>query len=171
MIVVACNSSSSYALSELRRNYNIPIIGVVNPGAEAAVLKTKNQRVGVIATSATIHSQVYVKAINNINRKIKVYGQPCPLFVPLAEEGWLQKKVTYDIAIEYLTALKKKQIDTLILGCTHYPLLKTVLKKVMGPKVQLIDSAQAVATSVKRVTEQYQIIRSGYKTRKCRFPR
>jgi len=130
MIVVACNSSSSYALATLRRKYSVPIIGVIEPGSKKAVSVTKSNRVGVIATSATIHSGQYAATINRYDAKIKVFNQACPLFVPMIEEGWLKKQVTVDIAKEYLTKLKKLHIDTLILGCTHYPLLKPVIKKV-----------------------------------------
>jgi glutamate racemase len=149
MIVVACNSSSSYALEELKQNYSLPIMGVITPGARKAVQATKNNRIGVIATKATIASQEYTKNINWFNSKVIVFSQACPLFVPLVEEGWFDKKVTFHVAQEYLKDLKKAKIDTLILGCTHYPLLKRTIGQVMGTKVKLIDSAAVVAQEVK----------------------
>jgi len=150
MIVLACNTSSSLALDVLKRTYGIPLIGVINPGAQKAVLVTKNKRIGVVATSATIYSQAYPKRIRELDRSIKVIAQACPLFVPLAEEGWFNKKVTEDIARTYLKNMIKNRIDALILGCTHYPLLKPVLRKVMGKKVFLVDSAEVVANEVKK---------------------
>ena len=151
MIVVACNSCSSYALTMLREKFNVPIVGVINPGAKKAAEAAKNKRVGIIATSATINSQAYTQTIKQYNPSIKVFEQACPLFVPIVEEGWANKKVAEDIAREYLKDLKKAKIDALILGCTHYPLLKNTLQKVMGPKVTLIDSAKEIATEVKEI--------------------
>ena len=157
MIVVACNSSSSYALPNLRKSYDLPIVGVIEPGALKAVEVSQKKMVGVIATPATINSQAYTKQIKKIDRTITVIGQACPLFVPLVEEGWFQRKVTSLIAREYLQNIKKSQADALILGCTHYPLLKTVLGKIMGTKVVLIDSAEEVALKVKNVLENMQL--------------
>ena len=153
MVVVACNTSSSLALAVLRRKFNLPIIGVINPGARRAAAITRNKKVGVIATAATINSQAYLKSLKRVDRSISVVGKACPLFVPLAEEGWFDKKSTVDIAEEYLNPLKRARIDTLILGCTHYPLLKSILNKVMGDKVQLVDSAQSVVNEVKQLLE------------------
>ena len=153
MVVVACNTSSSLALPVLRRSFPIPIIGVIHPGARRAIVTTRNKKVGVIATPATIASQAYSKTIKKLDRSIKVESQPCPLFVPLAEEGWFEKKSTLDIASEYLKKMKTAKIDTLILGCTHYPLLKGVLHKVMGKSVKLVDSAQTVVGEVKQHLE------------------
>ncbi|MCD4779681.1 MAG: glutamate racemase [Candidatus Omnitrophica bacterium] len=169
MIVVACNSSSSYALASLRKKFSLPIIGVVNPGAQAAVGMSTNNRIGVIATSATISSGVYVKAVKKINSSSCVFTQACPLFVPLVEEGWLQKKVTYDIALEYLDPLKRQRVDTLILGCTHYPLLKPVIEKVMGPAVCLVDSAEAVASQVQSILKRRKLARVSNNKRHCQF--
>ena len=151
MVVVACNSSTSYALPALMDSFRLPIVGVIKPGARKAVAATRNNRVGVIATSATIHSREYTKTIQGLSPAVKVFDQACPLFVPLVEEGWLNKEVTLKVAHEYLNKLKKADVDTLILGCTHYPLLKSVLRKVMGAKIRLIDSAQEVASEVKRL--------------------
>lgn len=149
MIVVACNSSSSYALDVLREEFRVPIVGVINAGARKASTLTKNNKVGVIATSATIKSGQYIKTVKRYKNVIKVFSKACPLFVPLVEEGWFQKQVTLDIARDYLGHLKKAGIDTLILGCTHYPLLKNMIQKVMGKKVVLVDSAREVAREVK----------------------
>ena len=149
MMVVACHSSTSMALPVLKQAFDLPILGVIDPGVKRALEATRNKRVGIIATEATINSQAYLAAIKKLNPLIKVFPQACPLFVPLVEEGWMNKKVTLDIAREYLSSLKKERIDTLILGCTHYPLLKKVLKKVMGWDVNLIDSAEEVACQVK----------------------
>jgi len=161
MVVVACNSSSSYAMKDLRKGFSVPMVGVIHPGAQAAVKMTRNNRVGVIATSATIQSGEYARTIGGYNKRIKVFGRACPLFVPLAEEGWFHKEVTEKIAREYLAPLKKARIDTLILGCTHYPLLKKTIQKVMGEDVKLIDSARTVAKQVKSVLEETKRQRQG----------
>jgi glutamate racemase len=153
MLVVACNSSSSYAIPTLRRHFKVPVIGVIEPGARKAVAITRNRRVGVIATSATINSGKYVEAIRRFNPRVKAIGMACPLFVPLVEEGWFDSSITMAVAEYYLSALKKANVDTLILGCTHYPLLKGVLKLVMGPHVQLIDSAGEVALEARKTLE------------------
>ncbi len=151
VIVVACNTSSSIALPVLRKHFKIPIIGVIGPGVKEAIYATRNKRIGVIATKATVNSHAYESQINRIDPSIKVFSQACPLFVPLAEEGWANEKVTYDVARFYLSQLKKEKIDTLILGCTHYPLLKHVFKAVLGSSVSLIDSAKQVAYETKQV--------------------
>jgi glutamate racemase len=154
MIVVACNSSSSYALEILRKEFKVPIIGVIGAGAKKAAASTRNNRVGVIATSATIASGQYIKTVKRYKRSVKVFSQACPLFVPLVEEGWSHKPVASDIAKDYLWPLKKSGVDTLILGCTHYPLLKNILQKVMGPKTLLVDSAHEIAREVTRLLDE-----------------
>ncbi len=148
LIIVACNTSSSYSLRILRDNFKIPLIGVITPGAQEALRATKSGRIGVIGTSATVESGAYEKEIRNIDPRAKVFSRACPLFVSLAEEGWLTDKVTYMTADRYLRPLKARRIDTLILGCTHYPLLKQVIGKVMGKSVKIIDSASSVAEEV-----------------------
>ncbi len=160
MIVVACNSSSSYALESLCRKFPVPIVGVIEPGVDRAVRVTRNKKVGVIATQATIHSQSYAKQINARDPLITVISQPCPLFVPLVEEGWFHKDVTRSIAEEYLNKIKKSRADTLILGCTHYPLLKSVIKNVLGNQVALIDSAMEVSKRVKELLNSRQGLRT-----------
>ena len=169
MIVVACNSCSSYALSILRKSFDVPVVGVIEAGAKKSVSVTENKKIGVIATQATIASQKYAKTIKNFNHTAKVLSQPCPLFVPLVEEGWLNNKVTLNVASLYLKKLKSAGIDTLILGCTHYPLLKSTLNKVMGDSVQLIDSAQEVAREVKALLGQLQIRNLSRKKGSCKF--
>ena len=151
MVVVACNTASSLALDVLKKEFDLPVLGVIEPGARKAVEVTRNKKVGIIATSSTIKSGKYAKKIVQLNKKIVVFSQSCPLFVPLVEEGWYDHAVTYQVAQQYLGDMKKKKIDALILGCTHYPLLKGVLHNVMGPKVQLVDSAQEVALQVKEL--------------------
>jgi glutamate racemase len=153
LIVVACNTASAVALDYLKKIFQLPLMGVIVPGSKAAVKATKNGRIGVIGTAGTIRSESYTRAIKKIDHKIKVFGYPCPLFVSLAEEGYINKKATYLIAQEYLTPLKKQKIDTLVLGCTHYPLLKKVISTVIGEKVTLIDSAEETALEVKRILE------------------
>jgi len=153
LILVACNTASSLSLEFLKRCFRVPMLGVINPGAREAAGATRNGRIGVIGTSATISSGAYETAVKRINKKIDVYTASCPLFVPLAEEGWVNKAVAYDIAGIYLNPLKVKKIDTLVLGCTHYPLLKNVIKKVMGPKVSLVDSAREVAKEAKEILD------------------
>lgn len=150
-IVVACNTSSSTALPVLKRHFKIPIIGVIEPGVKEAIYATRNKRIGIIATKATINSHAYERQIKRIDSSIKVFNQACPLLVPLAEEGWANQEATYDIADYYLNPLKKSNIDTLVLGCTHYPLLKNVFKKVLGGGVRLIDSARQVAYETKQI--------------------
>jgi glutamate racemase len=154
MIVVACNTASSYALPTLRSKFNIPIIGVIGPGAQAALKTTQTRRVGVIGTEGTIESQAYSEAIHALNPLIEVFGQACPLIVPLVEEGWLEKPVAKEIVKEYLTPLLGHNIDAMVLGCTHYPLLKNLLHDVAGPKIQLIDSAHETARVVAQQLQQ-----------------
>ena len=160
MVVVACNTASSLALDVLKKEFDLPILGVIEPGARKAANVTRNKKVGIIATSSTIKSGKYARKIVQFNKKITVTSQSCPLFVPLVEEGWFDHAVTYQIAQEYLGGMKKLGIDTLILGCTHYPLLKGVLHNVMGSKVQLVDSAQEVALQVKNELTQKGLLRT-----------
>ncbi len=151
MVVVACNTSSSHALEILRSDFPFPIVGVVVPGAKLAVGRTKKGKIGVIGTEATIRSGSYRKAILSINPFAEVFEKPCPLFVPLIEEGWLEDPVTEEVAKRYLSPLLEEGIDTLVLGCTHYPLLKDTFRKVCGEGVSLIDSAEAVAEEVSKL--------------------
>jgi len=147
-VVVACNSSASFALASLRRFCPVPVLGVIEPGVEEALKRTRLGRVGVIATRATIESRAYEEALCKAHRRVKVFARACPLFVPLAEEGWFDGPVVKESARIYLGPLKKARVDTVILGCTHYPLLKKVIQEVMGPEVRLVDSARSVAKRV-----------------------
>lgn len=169
LIVVACNTSSSYSISILKNNFKVPVIGVINPGAEEATKITKNGRIGVIGTTATVQSGSYEREIKKINPRLKVFSQACPLFVPLVEEGWLREKVTYEVARKYLRPLRDKEADTLILGCTHYPLLKDVIKEVMGRGVTLIDSAKQVAAHAKEVLSWEGMISSAKRKARYKF--
>ncbi len=157
MIVVACNTASAFALSKLRTQFKVPIVGVIEPGAQAALQATQTGRVGVIGTEGTIESQAYSEAIHHLKSSIQVFGQACPLIVPLVEEGWLEKPVALEIVKEYLIPLLANNIDTLVLGCTHYPLLKNLLSRVGGPGVRLIDSAEETARTVGRQLVELQL--------------
>ncbi|MDR3626775.1 MAG: glutamate racemase [Ignavibacteriaceae bacterium] len=149
-IVVACNTSSSVAIEALRNKFHVPVIGMIEPGARFAVSQTKTGRIGVIGTRATIKNKAYSSEIKKLNPDIEVFEKACPLFVPLAEEGWIKHKAAYDIAEEYLKDLKKSDIDTLVLGCTHYPILAKVIQDVIGENVKLVDSGIASAEAVKK---------------------
>jgi glutamate racemase len=158
LIVVACNTASSVAIPSLKKITNIPLIGVIKPGSKAALEKTKNNKIGVIGTFGTIESDAYKKQIHQLKKNAKVFQQSCSLFVQLAEDGWTDNKIASMIAKEYLLDLKKINIDTLILGCTHYPVLKNVIRKFMGSKVNLIDSGKETAAEVKRLLEKRKLL-------------
>lgn len=158
MIVIACNTSSAIALDEIKSITDLPVTGVIKPGSEKAVEVTKNKRVAIIGTIATILSRAYEMELKKLDQSIEVYGKACPLFVPIVEEGWANHKIAFLAAEEYLSELKKFSIDTLILGCTHYPLLKDTIQKVMGNNVQLIDSGVATAHTVKKILEEKNLI-------------
>jgi glutamate racemase len=161
IIVVACNTASSFALSSLREEIELPVIGVIEPGAQAAIDTTRNFKIGIIGTEGTINSRAFEEALKKIDRNVKVFSQACPLFVPLVEEGWLDKPETSQIAEKYLSPLKDKGIDTLILGCTHYPLLKELLWRIMGQEISLIDTAEATAKAVERRLGEKNLLRKG----------
>ncbi len=152
-IVVACNTASAYALDELEKEVDIPIIGVVRPGAKVAAEATKNGKIGVIATEGTISSGIYSSYIKQIKKDAKVIGKACPLFVPLVEEGLWEDPVTDEIARRYLTEFSEqdKDIDTLILGCTHYPLIRSTLGRIIGDKVTLVNPAYETARELKEL--------------------
>ena len=153
-IVVACNTASAIALEEIRPEIDIPIIGVVKPGAKAAAAVTKNKKIGIIATEATINSNIYTDVLQEKDKDIVVYGKACPLFVPLVEEGLLDDPVTDEIARRYLAQLKKEDIDTLILGCTHYPLIRKTVGRIIGDGVTLVNPAYETATSLLKLLEE-----------------
>ncbi len=148
LVVVACNTASSLSLGSLKRHYRVPVTGVIGPGVREAVRLSKNGRVGVIGTSSTVSSKAYDRELAKAKGSYRLFGKSCPLFVPLVENGFTSDPVTYKVARKYLKEFKAKRIDTLILGCTHYPLLKGVIAKVMG-NVRLVDSSLAVAREVK----------------------
>ena len=157
-IVVACNTASAYALDTLEKESQIPIIGVVKPGAKAAVEATRNGRIGVIATAATIGSKIYSKYITELNSDVTIHGKACPLFVPLVEEGLWDDPVTNEIARRYLAELIDIDIDTLILGCTHYPLIRTALGRIMGDRVTLVNPAYETAIELKAMLQKMDLL-------------
>ena len=150
-IVVACNTASAYALDELEHEVDIPIIGVVRPGARAAMEATKNGKIGVIGTEATISSGIYNRYIEKNDRSVKIIGKACPLFVPLVEEGLWEDPVTDEIARRYLAELIDRDIDTLILGCTHYPMIRSTVGRIMGRQVTLVNPAYETARELKEM--------------------
>ncbi|MCP3978257.1 MAG: glutamate racemase [bacterium] len=148
LLVVACNSASSVGLEALTAEVDFPVVGVIRPGAKAAVELTDSGRIGVIGTRATIDSHAYTHAIRELRPDAEIVSQACPLFVPLAEEGWTHDDVTYRVAERYLTAFEGVEVDAVVLGCTHYPLLKDVIGQTLGSAVRLVDSAESVAAEV-----------------------
>ena len=158
MIVIACNTASSVSLDAIKNSVPVPVVGVIEPGAKAAAASTLNKKIGIIGTEATIRSNAYARAIMNIDSSIEVFGIACPLFVPLVEEGWSEGKIAEMVAHEYLKGMKGKGIDTLVLGCTHYPLLKGILSEVMGEGVTLIDSAIETAREIETVLKKLSLL-------------
>lgn len=153
LIVVACNTASALALAELRRQCKVPVLGVIEPGAIAAANATRNRRIAVLGTEATVRSNAYAKAVLKKLPNAKILQQPCPLFVPLVEENWTHTPAARLIAQTYLAPIKRHRADTLILGCTHYPILKSLIGQIMGKQVALVDPAQITAQSVARFLE------------------
>lgn len=145
LLIVACNTMAAVAYQAIRDLSPVPVLEVIGAGASNAVSQTRNKTIGVIGTPATINSNAYARAIHLLDRDIRVFSQACPLFVPLVEEGWLEHEATRLAALEYLKPVMAEGIDTLVLGCTHYPLLKPLFQDIVGPKVRLIDSAEAMA--------------------------
>jgi len=151
-IVVACNTASALALEDIRRELDIPMLGVIKPGAKIAANTTRNGKIGIIATEATINSRVYTHFIQDLNPELTVIGKACPLFVPIVEEGtFLNDPILDEIATRYLDEIKKHEIDTLILGCTHYPILRNTLSRLMGENVTLVNPAYETARELKRL--------------------
>ena len=159
MLVVACNTASAVALDVLRERYEIPVVGVIDPGARAAIRRSKNGHIGVIGTEATIASGAYTHALRELDPEVEVYSRACPMFVPLVEEGWVDNEVTRGAVARYLRSLKQSAIDTLVLGCTHYPLLKKSITEFLGAQVGLVDSAEETAKVVKATLLSYGLIR------------
>ena len=163
-IVVACNTASAVALEAVRDELDIPIIGVVRPGARVAVQATKNHKIGIIGTETTVNSGMYVKLIQQLDPQAQVIGKACPLFVPLVEEGWTKDPVTEEVARRYLADLQQSEIDTLILGCTHYPLLRHMVGEIMGDKVNLVNPAYETAVELRSLLEREGIANDGNHT-------
>ena len=153
-IVIACNTASALALDTVKEEFNIPIIGVVEPGAKAALQITENKKIGVIGTEATVKSSMYEKIIQEIDSGVSVIAKACPLFVPLVEEGFKKHQVTDEIVDYYLADLKKSDIDALILGCTHYPLLRSKIREYVGENITLVNPAYETAMDLKRILQE-----------------
>lgn len=160
-IVVACNTASAAALEAIKDELDIPIIGVVRPGAKVAVETTKNKKIGIIGTETTVNSGMYAKLIKELEPEAQVTGKACPLFVPLVEEGWTKDPVTEEVARRYLEELKNSDIDTLILGCTHYPLLRHMVGEIMGDQVTLVNPAYETAIELRRLLEREGLANEG----------
>lgn len=159
-VVVACNTVSAWALPTLQRQFSVPIFGVIVPGAEAAVRRTRTGRIGVIGTATTVRSQAYTRAILARCDRARVLARACPLLVPLVEEGWTNRAVTRSVLRTYLSPLLRRGIDTLVLGCTHYPLLKSAIRRVAGPGVALVDSAESCARFLAGRLDEAGLLRS-----------
>ena len=157
-IVIACNTASAFALDTIQKEVAIPVIGVVKPGAKVAAETTKNHKIGVIATEGTIRSHIYTDYLSRTNPAVQVYGKACPLFVPLVEEGWIDDPITKEIASRYLEELKQLGVDTLVLGCTHYPLIRRTVQEIMGDEVNLVNPAYETARRLKQVLEEHELV-------------
>lgn len=160
MLVVACNTASALALPAIRKAVNVQVMGVIQPGAEAAVATAVDNRIGVIATEATVQSQAYRRAIFTLDAGAHVIERACPLFVSLAEEGWSETDVARDVAREYLKGISSETVSSLVLGCTHYPILRNVISETVGADVRLIDSGEATAVAVKRSLKESGLAQS-----------
>jgi len=169
LIVVACNTASALALDSLRERYDVPIVGVIEPGVRVAVKRAVHGNIGVIGTEATIRSGCYRTAILRLAPDANVVSRACPLFVPLVEEGWLDDPITYRIAKRYLSVFKERPVDVLILGCTHYPLLSPVIEEVIGPGTLIVDSASSVSVAVEDILRARGLKRSAQTAGSCRF--
>lgn len=169
LIVVACNTSSSVALPALKRNFKVPIVGVIHPGACDAVKACRNSRIGVIGTTATIKSDAYSRQIKRISASMKVYSRGCPLLAPAIEESLDDDRLMTDIIRYYLDPLKKMRIDTLVLGCTHYPIIKGLIAKVLGRQTNLVDSAKSTSAHVKELLTQSMLLSSSRSKGRIKF--
>jgi len=169
LLVIACNTASAVALDDLAKHYQVPVVGVIEPGARRALELTRNNRIGVIGTEGTIRSGAYERALRVERPDVVVQVAACPLFVPLAEEGWACHEVARLTAREYLAPLLEAGIDTLVLGCTHYPLLKQMLHEVVGPDVQLVDSAQETAKVVAFQLKKRQLLHQAVSAQPPRY--
>jgi glutamate racemase len=156
-IVIACNSASAVALPILEETLSVPVVGVIKPGAQAAVAATRNRHIGVIGTRATIKSRAYERALRSLDPKIGISARPCPLLVPLIEEGWLDEELTDRVIARYLQPLVREGIDTLVLGCTHYPLLADAIARFLQGEVKLVDSARNCAKAVEQLLDRQSL--------------
>jgi glutamate racemase len=156
-IVIACNSASAVALPKLEKTLSVPVVGVIKPGAQAATAVTRNRHVGVIGTRATIRSGAYEKALRALDVDVRVSSKACPLLVPLIEEGWLEDELTDRVIARYLDPLVSAEIDTLVLGCTHYPLLSNAIARFLGDKIKLVDSACNCANAVAELLDRQSL--------------
>lgn len=161
-LVIACNTASAYAMETLQQEVDLPIIGVVKPGAKVAARETSGGNIGVIGTEGTVGSHIYRDYIQSLRPDARVFEKACPLFVSLAEEGWWKDPITEAVAERYLQEMKERQVDTLILGCTHYPLLRSVVRKVMGEGVNLVNPAYETAISLRELLLQERIDNQGH---------
>jgi glutamate racemase len=157
LLIVACNTMAAVAHQAIMQLSPVPVLDVIDAGARSAVAMTHTKRVGVIGTPATINSNAYNRAIHKLDPEIRIFSQTCPLFVPLVEEGWLDHPVTRLTAKEYLRPVMEQAVDTLVLGCTHYPLLKTLLQEIVGHRIQLVDSAEAMADQTAAMLEHHHL--------------
>ena len=169
MVVIACNTASASSFDDLTAQFKLPIIGVIRPGAGAAVEATRNGRVGVIGTSATIRSKAYPIAIKEINPDIQVFDEACSLFVPIVEEGWSDTEIGRMVAERYLQNIKNQNVDTLVMGCTHYPLLEKTFAAIMGPEVKLINPAVNTVRQVRRMLEDNNMMNDSSKPASVSF--
>jgi glutamate racemase len=169
MIIIACNTASSLGIEAVRKAYDIPVLGVIGPGARTAIKTSKNRKIGVIGTRATINSGSYIKAMKLVDPNVEIFSTPTPLLVPLAEEGWNDGDITKMVAEKYLHSFQEKRIDTLILGCTHYPLIKNIIGGILSDKVALVDSAEALALEAKQILIEKQIAKEDQRPGKNKY--
>ena len=167
-IVIACNTASAFALETVRHEFPLPVIGVIRAGAEVAACETRNKKVGVIGTEGTIGSGIHEEFLHSLDPEIQVFGKACPLFCPLVEEGWTHDPLTREIAARYLKDLQDRGIDTLILGCTHYPLLRSTIGEIMGEAVRLVNPAYETALELKRLLTKEDLL--SQETKQEEFP-
>ena len=160
-VAVACNTASAWALPTLEKHFEVPIFGVIIPGVRAALACSRTQRIGIIGTSATIRSRAYTNALLAQSDRVQAFAQACPLLVPLVEEGWLRQAVTRAVLRTYLAPLRRHRIDTLILGCTHYPLLKPLIAQILGKGIVLVDSAESCARDIREQLARAELLASG----------
>ena len=168
-IVIACNTASALAMEELEQMLDVPVIDVVQPGARMAAVSTRNNKIGVLGTRSTIQSGIYERYLHKINPELTVVSKACPLFVPLVEEGLFEDRITEDVVDRYLHDMKEYEIDALVLGCTHYPLLRGVIGREMGETVKLVNPAYETAKSLKDMLKENNLLASGEKKAKHEF--